>query len=309
METAGHGKIVPPSERVWIDCNDGSGDRLIAEVSRADAGRGNTKPVIVIVHGLTGCAGSSYVLRTAHYFLSMGYNTVRLNLRGAGPARETCNGFYHAGRSDDIVRALGGLQAHDDVLFRQDCVLVGYSLGGSMVLNTVADQAGASGPVVAAATVSTPIDLAMTSETFRRPRNRIYQNWLLKRMKQEVLGGQLTALERGAVNAARDVFEFDDTFIGPHYGFGDAPTYYAQCSANRRLSEITVPTLVVHAVDDPWVPVAPYLAADWQNAPAVTPVIVEGGGHVGFHETGHDVSWHDRKIANWLETAVAPISE
>lgn len=306
METAGRGRDEPDSERIFIDCDDGSGDRLIAEVSRGEA---SGKPVVVIVHGLTGCAGSSYVLRTARYFLSLGYNTVRLNLRGAGPARETCGGFYHAGRSDDIARALAGLRAHDETLFRQGCVLIGYSLGGNMVLNAVADQGEATGPVVAAATVSTPIDLALTSDAFRRPRNRIYQNWLLKRMKQEVLGGRLTSTERSAVTTARNVFEFDDRFIGPHFGFGDAPTYYAQCSALRRLPEIAVPTLVVHAVDDPWVPVAPYLTTDWQSASSVTPVIVEGGGHVGFHETGHDIPWHDRKIATWLQTAVAPISE
>lgn len=309
METVGLGRTEPVSERVLIDCEDGSGDRLIAELSRTGDMTNPERPLIVIVHGLTGCAGSSYVLRTAEYFLSRGYNAVRLNLRGAGPARQTCGGFYHAGRSDDILRALNGLEAHDETLFRNGCVLIGYSLGGNMVLNAVADQAGGEGRIVAAATVSTPIDLAMTSEAFRKPRNGVYQKWLLGRMKQEVLGGRLTEDERAAIVASRNVLEFDDTFIGPHFGLGDAATYYEECSANRRLSDITVPTMVIHAVDDPWVPVKPYLTADWGNAPAVTPVIVQGGGHVGFHESGHDIPWHDRKIAEWLETAVAPVGE
>ena len=308
-ETVGHDRIAPVSERVLIDCNDGSGDRLIAELSRADAADVSNKPLIIIVHGLTGCAGSSYVLRTARYFLSLGYNAVRLNLRGAGPARQTCGGFYHAGRSGDILRALEGLEEFDAALFRNGCVLFGYSLGGNMVLNAVAGREGGNASIRAAATVSTPIDLAMTSETFRRPRNGVYQTWLLNRMKQEVLGGKLNEDERAAVAASRKVLEFDDTFIGPHFGFGDAATYYKECSANRRLSDIAVPTMVIHAVDDPWVPVEPYLTADWESAPAVTPVMVQGGGHVGFHESGHVVPWHDRKIAKWLETAVAPVGE
>lgn len=309
METVGQGKSVPPSETVLIDCEDGTGDRLMAELSRPEVPAEAEKPLVIIIHGLTGCSGSSYVLRSAWHFLELGYTVVRLNLRGAGPSRSICSDFYHAGRFDDIERAVKGLEAHDASLFREGCVLIGYSLGGNITLNAVAEQGSQRGPVVAAAVVSTPIDLAMTSDTFRKPRNSVYQKWLLDRMKQEVLGGKLTAHERDAVTNARNVLEFDDLFIAPHFGFGNAASYYTSCSANRRLAEIRVPAIAIHAADDPWVPVEPYFSADWRRAASVEPVIVEGGGHVGFHESGYDVPWHDRKISDWLQTAVAPSRE
>ncbi len=309
METARVGKREPDSERILLDPGDGSEDRLIVELSRSNTGRATDRPLIVVVHGLTGCAGSSYVVRTAGHFLSLGYNVVRVNLRGAGPSRQTCGGFYHAGRADDIDAMLTGLMRHDDSLFQMGCVLIGYSLGGSIVLNYLIGKAGRETPVIAAATVSTPIDLAKTSETFRQPRNRVYQKWLLDRMKQEVLGGHLTAIEQQAVRNARNVFDFDDAFVGPYFGFGDAPAYYRACSANNRLSGIDRPALLVHATNDPWVPVEPYLAADWTSAPCARPVIVSGGGHVGFHESGKLAPWHDRYIASWIQSDIAPARE
>lgn len=305
MEAVGIGRAVPFSERILIDCNDGSCDRLIAEVSKAGTGNTDRKPCIVIVHGLTGCADSSYILRSAWHFLSLGYDVVRLNLRGAGPSRQTCGGFYHAGRAGDIAIALTGLHRHDPAMIRNGCILVGYSLGGSLVLNYLADLKSRETPVTAAATVSTPIDLARTSTIFRQPRNRIYQKWLLQRMKQEVLGGRLTPQEQSAIRKSRNVFEFDDGFVGPHFGFGDASTYYRECSAIRRLQEIDRPVLLVHAMDDPWVPVDPYLTLDWESLPFAKPALVGGGGHVGFHEAGHSVPWHDRYIGSWLESDIA----
>ena len=281
-----------PARRLWIDSRDGSGDVLSGVLHRpADEG---ARPLMVILHGLTGCEDSIHVRASAAYFLARGWPVLRLNLRGAGPSRARCRGFYHAGRTEDLRAVLGELaQAHGV----EEWVLLGYSLGGNLMLKLLAESAAAplGRRLRAAVSVSAPIDLAATWRSFARPRNHLYQRWLLSRMKAEATapGAAISDAERRAITAARTVFEFDDAFIAPRHGFAGAEDYYARCSAAPVLTAIATPTLVISARDDPWVPVAPYLAHDWRRTPALTPLLPRRGGHVGFHGRGHGAAWHD----------------
>ncbi|GGF51302.1 hypothetical protein GCM10011611_67200 [Aliidongia dinghuensis] len=293
---------VAGGERLVLPLGDGTGDALAARLDRPSDSRPKGRPLAVVVHGLGGDERSTYMIRTTRYLLSLGYPVVRLNLRGAGPSRALSGGHYHAGRSDDLAAALRALPPG---LADRGIVLIGYSLGGNIVLKFMGE--GAHGhDVRVAASVSAPIDLAATSRRILEPRNRLYHLKILKTMKAETLapGAQLSPDERRAVEQARTVYEFDDTFVAPRNGYASADDYYAQNAALGFLDRIDRPTLVVHALNDPWIPTESYRTVDWSAYAHVSALLPRGGGHVGFHARGSITPWHDRAIARFFAGVV-----
>jgi len=255
------------------------GDTLVGALDRARAPCG--KPLAVLVHGLTGCATSAYMLATSAALQAAGHDVLRLNLRGAGPTRGTARASYHAGRSEDLRAVFAALPG--------DLVAVGFSLGANMLLKHLG-EAGADGRIRAAATVSAPLDLAAASRRLHAPRNRVYHDYLLRRM---VAGSPYDEARAPGIAAIRD---FDDRIVARKSGFTGADDYYARCSSGAFLPAIRTKTLLVHAADDPWIPGALYAEYDWGANPLLTPCLTRGGGHVGFHEAGHAAARHDREI-------------
>jgi predicted alpha/beta-fold hydrolase len=297
-------RILPPtaslgaasSERIRLPMADGSGDTLLATLDRPVSDRGG--PLVILIHGLTGSEASAYVRTTARHMLSLGHRVLRLNLRAAGPSRTTCGDIYYAGRSQDF-RAV--LKLLDPALTANGIFAAGYSLGGNMLLKFMGEE-GASAPLIGAAAVCTPIDLSVTCQHMLRPRNRIYHRYILGQMKAEATaeGAHLTAAERAAILGSRSVWEYDDVFIAPRHGFAGAEDYYEKNKALRFMPAIRKPTLVIAAGDDPWVPIAIYRGFDWKAHPDLTPLLPDGGGHVGFHAAGNAVPWHDRAIERFI---------
>jgi len=282
-----------PAEPLEFPLPDDSGDILLATLNRPRAAPtdGRRRPLVILIHGLTGCAESSYILASARHLLDRGHLVLRLNLRGAGPSRQRCRLRYHAGRSEDLRTVVGRL---DGRLAADGIVIVGYSLGGNMLLKYLGEQ-GRRAPLLGAVSVSAPIDLRATQRRFMQPRNRRYHDHILARMKEEA-----APLSNGLA-AVASVYEFDDRIVAPANGFAGAEDYYARCSANGFLKEIRVPTLVIHARNDPWIPAASYLAVDWSANPRLTPLLPRGGGHVGFHGIGSRAPWHDRCISLFVD--------
>lgn len=283
------GSRLAEGERLWLDLGDG--DALAAMLHRPSR---TERPLAVTIHGLSGSEDSSYIRATAAHFLGEGYPVLRLNLRGAGPSQPRCRGQYHAGRSEDLRLALAALPPG---LAERGVVLIGYSLGGNVLLKFLAE--GAAPGVRAAASVSAPIDLAAASARLLAPRNRIYQSWLLAKMRAEALAGPVTEAERAALVAARTVFEFDDRYVAPRNGFASAAEYYARSSAGPLLGRIALPTLLIQAPNDPWIPMAAYRRAEEEGHAALRFLFADGG-HVGFHASGSPIPWHDRAIVRFL---------
>lgn len=288
-----------PGERLALPAGDGTGDRFLAMLHRPHPVSGDEQgpPLVVLVHGLTGCEGSFYVLETTRFLLVAGYPALRLNLRGAGPSRQTCTGHYCAGSSGDLAAALAAL---DGALTANGLVLVGYSLGGNIVLKLIAEA-----PVrpLCAMAVSTPIDLSATARRMMSPRNMLYHRWLLARMKHEALDGAaaVTAAERRAILGARTVREYDDAFIAPRNGYAGADDYYRRCSAAAFLDRIETPTLLIHARDDPWIPADAYEGAAWPEMPLLRLLLSGRGGHVGFHGRDRETPWHNACLRAFIE--------
>jgi len=280
------------SEHLRFPMNDGSGDTLLAMLDRPPEDNGG--PVLILIHGLTGCESSAYMLNTARHFLALGHPVLRLNLRAAGPSRPLCGDIYYAGRSQDFRAVLRLLPAD---LMARGLVAVGYSLGGNMLLKYLGEE-GDAAPVQAAAAVSAPIDLSATCQHMMRPRNWLYHRYIIAAMKHEATapGARLSAAERAAIMSSSNVWEYDDRFIAPRHGFAGAEDYYAKNKAVRFMPAIRTPTLVIAAADDPWIPISIYRGFDWAANNALVPLLADGGGHVGFHAAGSPIPWHDQAI-------------
>ena len=275
--------------RFEVEMPDGSGDKLHAVMHRAAR---STKPPIVLIHGLTGCEDSQNISISAAHHLTAGYPVIRLNLRGAGPAEGTSSGHYHAGRSEDLAAFLGGLPSDvtQDGLF-----LIGVSLGGNMLLKFLGEDWDAP-QVLGAVSVSAPIDLKACQERIHAPRNRLYHRHLLNHMKDFAQRNGAANDDRVCIDipGIRWFFDFDDQVVAPRNGFDGAVDYYAKCSANGFLHRIKAPTLMIHSVDDPWIPRTAYeqVSADLSETSAM--VLTDSGGHVGFHASDSHWPWHDR---------------
>jgi uncharacterized protein len=285
---------LPSGERLLLKVADG--DLLAARLDRPAGAM--KRPLVVLIHGCAGSEASGSVVASMRHLVGQGWPVLRLNLRGSGPSRATAAGHYHAGRTDDLADALRGLPAH---LTHNGIVLLGQSLGGNLILKFMG-EGGHGLPVLAAVAISAPIDLSATCATMLRRRNYIYQRFMLESMQREALtpGAALSSAERAAIAAARNVYEFDDRFIAPLFGYRDAEDYYESNAAKHFLAGIEKPALILHALDDPWIPGACYSAVDWPCLPMIEAVLTAGGGHIGFHGQGSRVPWHDRVTAWWL---------
>lgn len=253
--------------------------------------------IVVIVHGLGGSAESYYARRAALAAARARIDSLRLNLRGA----DRCGvDYYHAGLVEDLEAALKSkaLESHDDIL------LLGFSLGGNMVLRYLGDQPDPR--VRAAAAICSPIDLARSARAIDQPRGAFYRRHVLRALKdiyRSVAARREVHLPLREVARIDTIEQWDERIIAPRHGFSGAEDYWAKTSACNVLGDIRAPTLFVAAEHDPMVRIdalQPWL----QDATRLRSIITERGGHVGFpHKMdlglGHGGTVEDQVI-QWL---------
>lgn len=284
-------------ERLEFITRDSTGDRLVGALSMPKGPRHG--PLIVLIHGLTGDQESPYMRRSTHFHVARGRRVLRLNLRGAGPSRAVANGFYFGGCVDDIRDVLTGLPPH---LTTNGVFAVGFSLGGNILVN-VLGQAWAKDLLIGAATVSAPLEPAAAADQLMARRNRLYHRHLMSNMRAEFLHSRakLSPDEHNAISAASSVRALDDAFTAPRNGYTDVGDYYTKTAGTRFMFDLPVPTLLIHARNDPWIPVDPYETLQAAVAPNAKVLLTQSGGHVGFHERGFKYPRHDRAIDAFLQ--------
>ncbi len=212
-----------------------------------------------------------------------GFNIVLLNQRNCGGTEHLSSGLYHSGLSEDPTVVIRELIDLDHL---RSVVVIGYSLGGNVTLKLAGDY-GDSFPseLRAICVVSPTMDLARCVEALERPPNVLYE-WnfvrnLKRRMlrKARALPGRFDLSRLAGVRTVRD---FDEAFTAPHHGFQDADDYYYRASSLRVIDKIRVPTLILSAADDPFVPVDQFDDQAVCDNPWVTVAVTEHGGHCGF---------------------------
>ena len=276
------------------------GDRLTLLDARPVGWRPGC-PVVLFVHGLGGCARASYVTRVAARLHEAGARTVRMNLRGAGAGFGLARGIYHSGRTEDARAVADWAMARSP---GSPLGLVGFSLGANLVLKLAAEAVESPLPgldcVVAA---NPPLDLSACCRLIREPKNRIYDGNFVAGLKRQIARLHRTFPELGTpqLDDVRTLYDFDDRYTAPRNGFHGAEDYYAKSSAGPLVGRISVAGLVVHAADDPFIPVETVRDARFPEQVCVR--IETHGGHLGFLskepcEGGH--RWLDACITRWL---------
>ena len=259
-------------------------------------------PLLVVFHGLEGSSRSHYALAFADLARARGMRLVVPHFRGCSGEMNLAPRAYHSGDHEEIGWILARLRAqHTGPLWA-----VGVSLGGNALMQWAA-QAGdtAARSVDAAACVCSPLDLAAGGAAIGSGFNRqVYTRMFLRTMKPKALSklAQHPGLfDAQALRAARDLYDFDNLFTAPLHGFRDADDYYARASARPHLHRIRVPALVLHAVNDPFVP-ASSLPRVGEVGPCVTLWQPPQGGHVGFPRGGlpGDVRCMPEAVVGWL---------
>ena len=177
-------------------------------------------PAMVLVPGLTGCEASRYVLQSAGAWLASGAPVVRLNLRGSPPGRSVARGHYHMDRVRDLADACLAVADLDPGIRDRGIAIVGFSLGGALALR-LASAPYLPAMVKTVVAVSAPLDLAAAADRIARPRNRLYERWLLARLRQETepVWRDSPVSVRAALARARHVRDFDDAFTAMDAGF------------------------------------------------------------------------------------------
>lgn len=317
---------LPPDRSTELAIDIGGGEALLARYSRPQAQA--PAGLVVVIPGLGGCSEGRGIRRLADHLVGSGFAVLRLNMRGAGAGRSLASGTYAALCNRDLLPALIRARHLADQLAAEAAATegrtvplfgIGLSLGGTMLLNGVLH--GQEPPRLdGLVCVSSPLDLIRCTEQFDRPRNRVYRRWVLRRLRQLTLADPrgVAPQERNALTGparVRTLQAFDARITAPRWGFRSVSDYYRAASplepllAKMAAGASLPPILLIHAADDPWVPVAAtqQLAsqASRQACPWLKTMITAHGGHNGFHgpeDDGLTSSWADRQAVDWLRS-------
>jgi len=258
-------------------------------------------PTLVLVHGLEGSSSSVYMLGTESKAHAAGFNVVRLNMRNCGATEHLTPTLYNSGLTGDLRFVLDELMERDG-LSRFYCA--GFSMGGNVVLK-LAGEFGSDAPSSLAGfcAVSPSLDLAACARRIEHPSNRLYQSRFVRSLRRRMRYKHKLFPETYDIKnlrRIRTVRDFDENFTAPHFGYADASDYYARASALRFIAAIRLPTLIITAQDDPFVPFASFTNEAISDNPHVHLLAPSHGGHVGFiashAETGGDRFWAEHRI-------------
>jgi predicted alpha/beta-fold hydrolase len=265
-----------------------------------------SRPTVLLLHGLEGSSRSQYIIGNANKFWRAGCNVIRMNMRNCGGTERLTPTLYHSGLSQDVGRVMNFfIDAHR----LQTFALIGYSMGGNLVLK-LAGELGADAPpqLRSVVGVSPAVDLAPSADRLHRWYNRGYEKWFLRtltrrfRHKCTLFPRAFDPTRLAHIHSLR---EFDDRITALYCGFRSADDYYARAAAARVIERIAVPTLILHAQDDPFVCISPATRALIHANPNIVFLDAVHGGHCAFlarpeAETDYDGYWAEHTALRFV---------
>ncbi len=242
-------------------------------------------PVLLLLHGLEGGIHSHYIQGLLGQAKSRGWKATVLIFRSCGPEMNVTRRSYHSGETTDLDLVVGHLSKRYP---SSPLILAGDSLGGNVLLKYLGEQgAEVSSRIRGAVAISVPFDLGKASRHIGKGFARIYQRHFLRSLRWKALqklGQYPDLVPREKLGSALTLFDFDDVFTAPVHGFDGADDYYGRSSSLHWLDRVSVDTLLLSAVDDPFLPAQ--VLGDVQRNAATNPCIeiefTPRGGHVGF---------------------------
>lgn len=239
-------------------------------------------PTVLILPGLEGDIRSPYAVGMMSKLSELNYRVVLMHMRGCSGEMNLLARSYHSGETDDIREIVGWILKRYP---GSALSMIGYSLGGNMLIKYLGEE-GEAAPIVGGAAVSVPYDLGKCATRINRGFSRVYQKRLVRSMQQSVMAKMKKMalplkLELEDVFGLDTFWKFDDRVTAPLHGFRDAEHYYTACSSMQFLPEVKRPVLLVHSVDDPFLD--PGAIPGERELPDDGVLeLSDYGGHVGF---------------------------
>ncbi len=256
-------------------------------------------PTILLVHGLEGCSESHYMRGIADKAWRAGLNVIRLNQRNCGGTEHLSSTLYHSGLSDDFRAVVAELQIKDGL---RHIWAVGYSMGGNLVLK-MAGEAGDTLPALRGVLAVSPnIEPDACVTALDQPANWIYQSYFLKRLKARLQRKARLFPGRwnlGGLWTIRTMRAFDERYTAPDGGFHSAEDYYDRAGAHHVLGAIAVPTVILTARNDPFIPYLIFEIPAIKTNPSITLWAPQHGGHCGFFQgprPNEDAYWAENRL-------------
>ena len=275
-------------QRIELD----DGDFLDLDWSPAAQG-----PVVLVLHGLEGSSDSPYARGMLEAIHAHGWRGVVMHFRGCSGEPNRLPRSYHSGDTGDLAQIVRILQARNDV---RTLAAVGYSMGGNVLLKWLGEQR-AGVPLAAAVAVSVPYTLSLAADRLARGLSRVYQRRLLDDLCAKLhckFSAGTAAIDLEQAHRSRSFWEFDDRVTAPLHGFDDVHDYYTRSSSRQYLCHIGIPTLMLHAEDDPFMTPQALPSGD-ELSPSTRLEVSAYGGHVGF--VHGRLPWRPRY---WLEERI-----
>ncbi|HZS43775.1 MAG TPA: alpha/beta fold hydrolase [Blastocatellia bacterium] len=263
------------------------------------------RPTVLIVHGMEGSSSSKYALGTADKAFRAGFNAIRYNMRGCGGSEHLSNTLYNASRSGDVRRVVEHLVKTDKI---ENIFLAGFSLGGNIVLKLAAEYTdNPQSEIRGIFAVSPAIDLHASIQEIMKPANRIYHwNFVfsMRRRMRRRFALYPDLFDPKPLDRIRNIKEFDEIYTAPNGGFANADDYYTRASSKPLLPKIKIPTIIVHAMDDPFIPFSMFDSNPFKGNPWITFCPTTFGAHVGFIGNGgedYDRFWVEHRVIDFAK--------
>lgn len=277
------------------------GDFIDLSVSEHIADTTRNKPIILLLHGLEGSLSSPYAKTLIKSLMKAGYGVYFMHFRGCSDQHNNLPRSYHSGETEDlqfVVRYL--TQKHQCKLH----AVIGFSLGGNVLLKWLGEQQSKARTEKAIA-ISVPFQLTDAAKRMNQGFSKVYQHHLISRLQKKYIDKFRTIPSplRVDVKKLTTFYDFDHQVTAPLNGFKGADDYYQRCSSRQFIKTIKIPTLILHAKDDPFM--YPETAPTAEELPDnVALELSESGGHVGFIAGNLPWKaryWVDERVINWLK--------
>jgi uncharacterized protein len=259
----------------------------------------NSQDLVILLHGLEGSSQSQYILGLTAALQGKDYDVCAINHRSCSGEINLKKTMYHSGYIDDLIDVVENLSSQYLTIN-----LVGYSLGGSIVLNYLGRYESIPSNVKSAVVFSVPIDLSSSAKMLNHWKNKAYTIQFLMTLNKKIIdkaNQYPNELNVEDYKNIRTMGDYDNRITAPLHGFKDAEDYYLRASSKPYLKNISIPTLLVNAHDDSFLapPCFPYDIADGHEYFHF--LGSKYGGHVGFAAFAHNAYWSDRLVVDWLE--------
>lgn len=263
--------------------------------------------LIIAMHGLEGSSESNYMVSAIKYLNSYNLDCVAVNFRG-------CSGFdnrqiytYHSGKSDDIKTIINYIL--QEFKYKR-IILLGYSMGGNIVLKYLGETAIIPSRIKGAIAFSVPCDLEGSSKALANPNNKLYLRRFLKTLRKKTLKKinkyPHCSLDRSSVQTATNFEDFDNAVTAPLFGFDKAKDYWEKCSSKQFIPTINIPTLLVNALDDTFLSASCYPFEEAKKHSCFYLETPDHGGHVGFNNSvfSNDQRWSNHRIIDFINSVI-----